>query len=57
MQAQMEENARRMAEMEKSYEDRLKESQGADKEEMEKLKAEQAAKESVKPILFNLNSD
>lgn len=46
-----------MAEMEQSYEDRLKASQGDGKEEMEKLKAEQAAKESTKPILFNLNSD
>lgn len=40
----MEENAKRMAEMEKSYEDRLKDSQAADKDEMEKLKREEEAK-------------
>ena len=48
---------RQMAEMEKSYEDRLKEAQAAQAEEAEKRAAEEAKRKASTPHLLNLNED
>ena len=57
MQEQLEANQRAMAEMEKSWEQKLAEAKAKEEEEEREIEAEKAAKLAGTPHLVNLNED